>query len=71
MDDHEVIAQQVSTLGDRVSALERRMDEVEKVNARMEEAALSTARALAEISDHWDQVYEAIRRRNVSQKAPE
>jgi hypothetical protein len=71
MDDHEVIAQQVSTLGDRVSALERRMDEVEKVNARMEEATLSTARALAEISDHWDQVYEAIRRRNVSQQAPE
>ena len=38
------------------------MVEVEKVNARLEEAALTTARALAEISAHWDAVYEAMRR---------
>jgi len=38
------------------------MTEIEKVNARLEEAALITARALAEISGHWDAVYEAMRR---------
>jgi hypothetical protein len=32
------------------------------VNARLEEAALTTARAMAEISRHWDAVYEAMRR---------
>jgi hypothetical protein len=32
------------------------------VNARLEEAALSTARALGEVSRHWDAVYEAMRR---------
>jgi hypothetical protein len=36
--------------------------EVEKVNARLEKAALTTARALQEISGHWDAVYEAMRR---------
>lgn len=38
------------------------MAEVEKVNARLEEAALTTARAMDEISRHWDAVYEAMRR---------
>jgi hypothetical protein len=28
----------------------------------LEQAALTTARALAEISGHWDAVYEAMRR---------
>jgi hypothetical protein len=37
-------------------------DDVEKVNARLEQAALITARALQEISGHWDAVYEAMRR---------
>ena len=32
------------------------------MNARLEQAALTTARALAEISGHWDAVYEAMRR---------
>jgi hypothetical protein len=36
--------------------------EVERVNARLEDAALITARALGEISRHWDAVYEAMRR---------
>ena len=40
----------------------RRMAEVEKVNARLESAALTTARALQEVSRHWDAVYEAMRR---------
>jgi hypothetical protein len=35
------------------------------VNARLEEAALTTARALGEVSHHWDAVYEAMRRDRV------
>ena len=38
------------------------MAEVERVNARLEQAALITARSLQEISGHWDAVYEAMRR---------
>jgi hypothetical protein len=36
--------------------------EVERVNARLEDAALTTARAMAEASRHWDAVYDAMRR---------
>jgi hypothetical protein len=32
------------------------------VNTRLEEAALTTARGLSEVSHHWDMVYEAMRR---------
>ena len=78
MQDYELIAQQVSGLAERVSSLENRisdvltrMNEVETVNARLEEAALITARALQEISGHWDAVYEAMRRRDASQEAPD
>jgi outer membrane murein-binding lipoprotein Lpp len=57
-----MLAQQVSGLNAKVVGLEERMAEVEKVNARLEQAALTTARALQEISGHWDAVYEAMRR---------
>jgi len=60
--DSEVLAQQVSGLNAKVKSLEQRMADVEKVNARLEQAALTTARALQEISGHWDAVYEAMRR---------
>jgi outer membrane murein-binding lipoprotein Lpp len=60
--DYELIAQQVSGLAEKIDALTRRVDEVEKVNARLEAAALTTARALSEIAAHWDAVYEAMRR---------
>jgi hypothetical protein len=60
--DDEVIAQELSGLGEKVRGLETRMAEVEKVNARLEDAALTTARALQEISGHWNAVYEAMRR---------
>jgi hypothetical protein len=63
----EVVAQELSGIGQKLSDLERRMDEVEKVNSRLEEAALTTARALAEIGGHWDAVYEATRRKDTSQ----
>jgi hypothetical protein len=42
--------------------LEERMAEVERVNTRLEEAALTTARAMAEVSRRWDAVYDAMRR---------
>jgi hypothetical protein len=63
--DDEVIAKEVSGLGEKVRSLERRMAEVEQVNARLEDAALTTARAMEEISTHWDAVYEAMRRAEV------
>jgi prefoldin subunit 5 len=62
-DDSEVLAQQVSGLQASLARLERRMAEVERVNARLEQAALTTARAMEEISGHWDAVYEAMRRK--------
>ena len=42
--------------------LEDRLAEVERVNARLDDAALTTARALGEVSRHWDAVYDAMRR---------
>jgi prefoldin subunit 5 len=69
--DYELIAEQVSAIAEQVRALERRMAEVERVNARLEDAALTTARALQEISGHWDAVYEAMRRKDTSQEAQE
>ena len=52
----------MSGLNDKVADLEQRMADVEKVNSRLEQAALTRARALQEISGHWDAVYEAMRR---------
>jgi hypothetical protein len=60
--ESEVIAQQVSALGGRVAEVEARLGEIDKVIARLEGAALTTARALQEISHHWDSVYNAMRR---------
>jgi chromosome segregation ATPase len=60
--DYEMLARQVSGLHEKLSRLEGRMAEIEKVNARLESAALTTARALEEISRHWSAVYEAMRR---------
>ena len=62
MDDYEVVAEELSLLGEKWRDLEVRVAEVERVNARLEEAALTTARALAEVSRHWDAVYDAMRR---------
>jgi predicted nuclease with TOPRIM domain len=68
MQDSEVIAQELSALGHKLDDVESRLAAVEKVNARLEEAALTTARALGEISGHWDAVYEAMRRKDTSQE---
>jgi hypothetical protein len=78
LQDYELIAQRLSALGETVRHLENRtgdlltrMADVETVNARLEEAALTTARALQEISGHWNAVYEAMRRKDTSQEAAE
>jgi hypothetical protein len=71
MQDAEMIAQELSALGHKLDDLDTRLAAVEKVNARLEEVALTTARALAEISGHWDAVYEAMRRKDESQQAAE
>ena len=65
MDDYEAVAEQLSQLGEKWRDLEQRVTEVERVNARLEEAALTTARALGEVSHHWDAVYDAMRRGRV------
>jgi hypothetical protein len=62
MDDYQVVAQELSLLGEKMRDLDQRLAEVERVNARLEDAALTTARALGEIAHHWDAVYEAMRR---------
>ena len=62
MTDYEVIAREVSGYQARFEAIEGRLAEVEKVNARLEAAALTTARSLQEIARHWNAVYEAMRR---------
>jgi SMC interacting uncharacterized protein involved in chromosome segregation len=60
------IGHQVNDLHDKLEALEKRLGEVERVNTGREEAALTTARAMQEISMHWDAVYEAMRRKQDS-----
>jgi hypothetical protein len=70
MDDYEVIAQELSDLGEKMRVIEERVTEVERVNARLEDAALSTARALGEVSRHWDAVYEAMRREEIVDHEP-
>ena len=62
MDDYEVVAQELNALGEKIRSVEDRLAEVERVNARLEEAALKTARGLSEVSRHWDAVYDAMRR---------
>jgi hypothetical protein len=62
MDDYEVVAEELSQLAEKARGLEERLAEVERVNTRLEEAALTTARAMAEVSRHWDAVYDAMRR---------
>jgi methyl-accepting chemotaxis protein len=60
--ESELFAQELRSLEQTLSVLEKRVSAVERVNARLEGVALTTARALEEISQHWDAVYEAMRR---------
>ncbi len=60
--ESEVLAQELESLGQKVNALETRLAEVERVIEGLEAAALTTARALEQVSSHWDAVYRAMRR---------
>ena len=60
--ESEVIAQELESLGAKVNDLETRLAEVERIIGDLETAALTTARALEEVSSHWDSVYRAMRR---------
>jgi hypothetical protein len=60
--EFDIIAREVSGYRTRFEAIEKRLDEAERLNARLESAALTTSRAMTEISRHWDAVYEAMRR---------
>ena len=60
--ESEVLAQELSSVSDKLAALETRIREVEAVIGRLEAAAETTARALEEVSAHWDAVYRALRR---------
>jgi tRNA A58 N-methylase Trm61 len=64
--DLDVIARELSGIGEKIRELEQRVTDVEKVNAQLENAALTTSRALEEISRHWEAVYEAMRRAEVA-----
>lgn len=58
----EVLAQELDHVGKKIESLETRVTDVEEVIPRLEEAARTTARALEEVSAHWDAVYRAMRR---------
>jgi sugar-specific transcriptional regulator TrmB len=60
--ESEVLARELDSLGNKLRAVESRLTELEKVIEGLEAAALTTARALEEVSTHWDQVYRAMRR---------
>jgi prefoldin subunit 5 len=60
--ESEVLAQELENLGQRVRAVETSLAEVERIIEGLEAAALTTARALDEVSTHWDSVYRAMRR---------
>ena len=69
MQDLEVIAQELSALGHKLDELDARLAAVEQVNLATRRGCTDHARALPEISGHWDAVYEAMRRRDESQRA--
>ena len=60
--ESEVLAQELEKLAEQVNSLETRLAEVERIIKGLEATALVTARALEEISSHWDSVYRAMRR---------
>jgi hypothetical protein len=60
--ESEVLAQELESLGQKIQAFEERLAEVERIIRDLEAAALTTARAMEQISSHWDAVYRAMRR---------
>jgi prefoldin subunit 5 len=60
--ESELLAQQLESLGAKLSGVETRLAEVEAIIRGLESAAETTAVALSEVSSHWDAVYRAMRR---------
>jgi uncharacterized coiled-coil protein SlyX len=60
--ESEVLAQELESRGQKIQAFETRLAEVERIIRDLEAAALTTARAMEQISSHWDAVYRAMRR---------
>ena len=60
--ENEVLAQELKSLGETAHSVEERLADVETVIEGLEAAARTTARALEEVSSHWDSVYRAMRR---------
>ena len=60
--ESEVLAQELESVGQKIQAFETRLAEVERIIRDLEAAALTTARAMEEVSSHWDAVYRAMRR---------
>ena len=60
--ESEVLAQELESVGQKIQAFETRLAEVERIIRDLEAAALTTARAMEQISSHWDAVYRAMRR---------
>ena len=58
----EVLAQELERIGHNLESLQTRVAELEMVIPRLQTAAETTARALEEVSSHWDAVYRAMRR---------
>jgi len=60
--DTEVLAQELASIEAKLLHMESRLTDIEEVIEGLQAAALKTARALEEVSSHWDSVYRAMRR---------
>jgi len=60
--ESEVLAQELSAVANKVANVETRLAEIERLITGLERAAETTARAMEEISSHWDAVYRAMSR---------
>jgi uncharacterized coiled-coil DUF342 family protein len=60
--DTEILAQELDSIRSKLVDVEKRLADVEQVIQGLESAARNTARALEEVSSHWDSVYRAMRR---------
>ena len=60
--DNELLARELDSVGSKIIALDERVAEIEGVVKRLEAATQTMARALEDVSSHWDAVYRAMRR---------
>jgi hypothetical protein len=59
--DVELVAEELARLSQLVNRLHMRLAAVERVNGRLETAALVTNERFGEIARHWGAVYEAMK----------